>query len=475
MRNSVLSLAVFTMAAAAHAEPTHEDPSAPDPAPPAESRQDGTPPRIAAEPTPSEAQTPVLSKWSTALFGFAELDIIGDSTQSYNDVAGNTALKRPGTWGAEHGRVMMGVRNSRLGFKFASPSYHGVKASGVVEADFLGNQPSDVSEAGFWASPPFRIRQALGKLETSVVDLLAGQYWQLFGWEPLFFPNSVQIQPLPGQVSVRTPQLRVSKKLESHSLGLEAAMAASRPAQRDAAVPDGSAGLRVFWKQRKGVHTLGATGTAVDPLSIGVSGILRHFEVPDPAASGADVARRSQTATGWGISVDGLIPVIRATDDDHSNGLTLTGSYVRGAGIADLYSNLSGGMRALALPAGTTSVDVGLVGFDSSGRLRPIEWRSFIVGIQYYFPRGGNFWIAFNYSQIDSDNINELSRSPASVFNTSSPAGVFTRTRWADGNLFWSATPAMRFGFEYAWTQQTYADGGSAHNNRYQLSSFYLF
>ncbi len=223
------------------------------------------------------------------------------------------------------------------------------------------------------------------------------------------------------------------------------------------------------------MHTAGSTGTSVDPLSIGASGILRRFELPDPAASGADVARRSQTAGGWGISANGLVPVIPATEQDRSNGLTLTGSWVRGAGISDLYSSLNGGMKALALPAGTTSIDAGLVAYDDAGVLRPIEWRSFIVGAQYYSPAGGKIWLSVNYAQLNSGNINALSRSPSSVFNASSPAGAFTRTRWADGNLFWDATPAMRFGFEYAWTQQTFADGVIAHNNRYQLSIIYLF
>lgn len=476
LRSGALSLAIAAAATAVYAQPAQQQPATPGATPPDKPPETSTPPPVTAQPEqPPAALRAVQSKWSATLFGFAALDMIADSTESFDDVAGNLVLKKPGTWGGSHRRFMMGVRNSRLGFQFSTPKFHGISASGQLEADFRGNQPPEISEAGFWLNPAFRVRHAVGKLETPIVHVLFGQYWHLFGWQPLFNPNTVEIQGVPGEIFSRIPQLRVSRTLESGSFGLEAAVAASRPAQRDSGTPDGSAGLRLFLKPWTGVHTAGSTGTKYDPLSIAASGILRHFEVPDPAASGADVAQRSQTATGWGISVDGLIPVIPATEKDRSNGLTLTGSWVRGEGIADLYSSLTGGMRPLVLPAATAAIDAGLVGYDSAGILRPIAWRSFIVGVQYYFPKGGELWVAFNYSQLNSSNIKDLSRTPAGFFNASSPSSVFTRTRWADGNLFWDATPALRFGFEYAWTQQTFADGVIAHNNRFQLSSFYIF
>jgi hypothetical protein len=48
------------------------------------------------------------------------------------------------------------------------------------------------------------------RLETPVVDVLAGQYWAVLGWATTYHPNSVQIQGLPGQVFSRAPQLRLS-------------------------------------------------------------------------------------------------------------------------------------------------------------------------------------------------------------------------------------------------------------------------
>ena len=46
---------------------------------------------------------------------------------------------------------------------------------------------------------------------------------------------------------------------------------------------------------------------------------------------------------------------------------------------------------------------------------------------------------------------------------------------WFDVNLFWDATPAVRFGAEYSYTKQTYGDGVEAKNTRGQFSAFYIF
>ena len=60
---------------------------------------------------------------------------------------------------------------------------------------------------------------------------------------------------------------------------------------------------------------------------------------------------------------------------------------------------------------------------------------------------------------------------------------------WADGNLFVDVKPALRFGLEYSWFRQRYADADLvaptafftydgkpiADNHRVQLSAFYLF
>jgi len=418
-----------------------------------------------------------MGKWGTTLYGFVEADIISDSTQSFNETAGNATIFKPDTYQGDHSRMQFGVRNSRIGFKLSAPEVGGVKASAVVEMDFLGTQPTNASEQAFFSSPLFRVRHFALKVETPVVDLLMGQYWQLFGWQSTFQPNTVQIQGVPGEVYSRGPQFRLSKTIKAGDAAFEVAVAASRPPQRNSGVPDGQAGLKFTHAGWKGVHTTGATGTAADGIGIGVSGVARRLILADFVAPVNDKTHR-QGATGYGISVDGLIPVISGTVDHRANALSLTGSFVAGTGIADLYSGLTGGVAFPTLPnpdmimpapTYTADIDNGIVTFDSSGNMHTINWQSYIVGIQYYLPIiDGRTWVAANYSRMKSTNA--LRYTPAA-----GDAKIFDRSFWWDVNLFFDATKAVRFGAEYSSFNQTYGDGKDAKNERFQFSGFFIF
>src|SRR5690348_7926180 len=73
-------------------EPTMPPPSAApavtgQPAPPA-------PPAESAKPGPAPSPTGVSTKWSATLYGFAEVDIMRDSTQSFSDSPGNGLVVR---------------------------------------------------------------------------------------------------------------------------------------------------------------------------------------------------------------------------------------------------------------------------------------------------------------------------------------------------------------------------------------------
>ncbi|HLK89002.1 MAG TPA: hypothetical protein VKZ18_03855, partial [Polyangia bacterium] len=326
------------------------------------------PPPAPPAPTPSPLAN-MMSKFSATFYGFAEFDAIWDSTQSFNDLAGNAVIlhqSAPATatmpnpttpYGAENGRTTFGARNSRVGFKLKGPDSDMIKTSAVVEADFLGNQPQGspapagspaVSEGSFYTSPAFRMRHYYFKMETPIVDVLAGQYWQLFGWQSMFHPNTVEIQGVPGQIYSRSPQLRLSKAIKSDVINVEIAAAASRPPQRNSELPDGQLGVRLVLNQWKGMHTAGAAGSAIDGASIGFSTVGRRFKVPNFAAAPTS----SVTLNGYGYSVDALVPIIPATDVNHpDNALTLTGSFVYGQAIADLYTGLSGGAAFAAPPA----------------------------------------------------------------------------------------------------------------------------
>jgi hypothetical protein len=433
-----------------------------------------TAPAAAATPesAPPADEHSLTTKVDASLYGFVELDVVGDSTQSFNERAGNVLVARPGTYAGEHERLMLSARHTRLGIKLDGPATERVKTSATVEMDFFGNQPPSppLTEASFFQSPTLRLRHGWFKVETPVVDVLAGQTWSLFAWGNTFQPNTVEIQGVPGEVYVRSPQLRLSRKLLGDPVELELALAASRPPQRDAAVPDGQGGIKLSVGSWKGVHTPGATTTKTDPLTLGLSAVVRGFGVPTFTAQPVNEVRK----TGWGVSLDGLLPIIPGTAEQRGNTLTLNASFVTGTGIVDLYQDLTGGVTFPSLPnpmmlspAPTYPADIdnGLVFFDAAGALRTVDWRSLLLGLQYYLPPSGALWISGNASWMSSGNIAD----------SGTASQLVKRTLWADLNLFGRLGEAVRVGAEYAWFRQTYADGVKAVNHRVQVSFFYVF
>jgi hypothetical protein len=443
----------------------------PNAAPAAPAAAPNIPPAPIPAPDATASKPAEEKSWLPTFYGFVELDVIGDSTQSFNDLAGNALIARPGSYAADHGRLTFGARNSRLGFKLAAPAYGEIHASAVLEMDFLGNQPSGTAESAVFTSPLVRMRHMALKLENPYVDVLLGQSWQLFGWQPYFHPNTVDIQGVPGQVYSRSPQVRLSHRFKGDAVDFELAAAASRPPQRDSLTPDGQAGARLYVNGWKGARTAGSTSTSVDSAAVGVSGVMRRVDVPEFSATPkADLSK-----LGWGVSFDLLMPIVPATAEDRGNALTLSSSFIRGEGISDLFTGLNGGFTAFPTPAQPAmatatkpypaDIDNGIVMFDKNGNLHTIGWQSFMVGLQYYLPPSGKVWLSANYSRMKSHNAASLGTA----------ASVFDKSQWADVNLFWDAIPQVRFGLEGAWFEQTYADAKKAHDYRVQFSSFYLF
>ncbi len=473
-------------------QPTPPNPPTPPtpPNPPDNPPQPPPPDQHVIAPVPPEPPPPekkpepmIKSKWDASIYGFVELDSIYDSTQGLNDLAGNSTIARPKTYTGDHGETMFGARNSRIGFKLGAPPHDGIKASAQLEMDFLGNQAGTpqtatglVSEQQFWQNPGFRVRHMNVKLETPALDFLFGQYWQLFGWQSAFHTNSVQIQGLPGQVYSRSPQIRISKTIKAGDMAIDVAVAASRPPQRASATPDGQAGIKFTHNGVKALHTAGSTGTAVDGLSIGASVVGRRFAVNNFQAT----SNKQVVANGYGLSLDALIPVIPSNKEKKGTALTLTGSFTTGAGIADLYQSLSGGVGnpglpnpGMATPAPTyqPNIDGGMVQWfkdasDPTGfSLHAIQWTAYIAGFQFYLPPSSKVWISGNYSHTTSDNAHYFG-AKTKIWDTES---------FADGNLFLDVTPAVRFGFEFAWTDQTFVDKTDAIDYRGQFSAFFLF
>jgi hypothetical protein len=452
----------------------------------------------------ADAGSVVVGKWATTIYGFVEGDLIHDTTSSFNDLAGNAQVLRPGgaaapaaappavqstpTYGGDHGQTQMSVRNSRLGLRLRVPGTADVRPSALFEMDFLGNQPA-VSEASFFTSPTMRIRHAMFRVETPIVDVLVGQYWHLFGWQSVYHPNTVEIQGVPGELYSRTPQLRLSHAFKTNLVNVEVALAAMRPPARGSEVPEGEAGVRVSTDRWAGMHTAGATGTAIMPASIAVTGDYRRFEVPEASSLAPTTFVEKDSGA---LAVDAFLPILPATEDRRDNALSLTGELVYGYGISDLYSGMNSGVMFPFIPntaglnpapAWPQNIDNGLVTYDlGQFALHPIQWTSYLVGVEYYLPGlRGKAWVSANYSHIHSSNTRDFARpssaapNPTSYYYLTSEAQVRESEDWFDVNLFVDPVASVRVGLEGAAFYDKYVDGLTAINYRGQLSGFFVF
>jgi hypothetical protein len=433
---------------------------------------------------PPDAPAGVKGKWNPTFYGFIEFDMIHDSTQSFSSACpGYVLIAKPGTFAGEHGRTIFDPRATRFGFKLAAPEMDGMKATGAIEVDFFGNQlptnygtaSSGISEGATYTNGLLRLRHAYVKVETPYVDVLAGQYWQLFGWAPFYLPVTTQIPGLPGLPFGRNPQFRLSRTFKTDAVNIELAAAAVRPPQRNSSYPDAQGGVRLMLNKWRGVIAYGAVGGAFleMPGGLGVSGLYRRFKVAEFVA--APTARKE--TEGGGVSVDVFMPIIPSTMNSKGNALNVTANFTYGKGIADMYSpGVPGGAGFPALPNPTGAspaptwsgqdIDNGILTYDLAGNIYRMKWQTFFVGGQYYLPPSGRVWIAGNYGQAKSSNIANFDLAPEKV--------VKKYTFW-DAVLYVNVVGPANIAAEFCQEKQTYGDDKTAKNNRVVLSTFYTF
>jgi hypothetical protein len=218
----------------------------------------------------------------------------------------------------------------------------------------------------------------------------------------------------------------------------------------------------------------------LNPLSIGVSGIGRRFEV----AQFVEFPGGSNTLNGWGVAVNGFVPVIPAKKiKDRGNSLSITGEFSTGTGISDMYNgDLTGGALFPVLPNPQQrtlpsnpppifpqNIDSGIVTYDANGKLQTIDWQAFLVGAQYYLPvLQGRIWISGNYSELKSNNIVKLTPIPAR-------SSVYSKARYIDGNLFMGITEQLQVGYSFQFVEQTFGDGVKAKNYRNEGAVHFFF
>jgi hypothetical protein len=486
-----------------------------------------------------------LRGWKATLYGFLELDAIRDSTQSFGDSVGNTPLLRTDgstpaelpntaqpynyTFSSKNPRVMFTPRNTTFGLKLEPPEIVSTKVTGVLEFDFFGNQPGNplsqttatsTTESSYFSSASPRMRHAYVDVKSPIIDVMAGQAYNLFGWQPLFFPPTDSFLGIPNMIFDRRAQLRLTKRIETPAINVTLAGAALRPAQADGGFPDLVGAILFQANGWKGAHMLGPSEPKYDPLSFGVSTVYRQFAVSEfiDNAGAPRVSSQDAKASGRGFSFDALIPVIPVRDPkDRSNGLTITASYVVGEGIGDLYTGgLTGGI-VFPNPHGqqgdfqgtyASNIDPGVVQYaivtqgnppqpihdvdgNFVGILRTIDWETYTVGLQYYLPfLEGRAVITGNYSHAYSDNVQQ---QPTNVYANEKAAGgdptrTFKAANYYDANLFVGLTDSFKVALSWQHVEQIFLASGAAtlgqpvvmrdspeHNDRFEISTFFFF
>ncbi len=122
---------------------------------------------------------------------------------------------------------------SRLTGRITAPDAFGAKVSGILEADFFGNE-----NAAFIDANGFRLRHAFAKLDWEKAELIAGQYWHPF-FIPACFSGVISFNTgAPFQPFSRNPQARLTYK--PGKVNLTGVVSS----QRDFTSPGGSAPLR---------------------------------------------------------------------------------------------------------------------------------------------------------------------------------------------------------------------------------------
>jgi hypothetical protein len=431
----------------------------------------------------AQAEIQIFSSndWRFSTSGFIETDVIQDSTESFRETIGNSPVARATTVAGDHGRSQLSIRNSRLAFNVDGPLIDDWKNRAYLELDFMGFDPATGNgntENSFFSSPTTRVRHAFLEFHNDRWQILAGQTWGLFGWQPYYFLATTDISPVPATIYGRVAQVRGMRTFHLSEISdLQAAVALARPPQSDGGAPDLQAGVRWSCSSRQsGFVSTSSAPYKTQPMSVGLSGLVRQYRVPDSAQG-------VTTAAGSALALNTMVPILTSSDGKSLRGtMTLTGEFSTGRGDGDQFSQWTGGTAPQlatattgfykALPAKPT-LDGGLGDYDDSGAFQLIQLQTYNLQLQYHLPTERQQWVTLGVGVLQSHNVDSLSQG--GFASTSSGNLIYDRERVLFLNYFQNVTPQLRIGAEYAYVDTHFADGENASNNRYQVSAFYLF
>ncbi len=430
------------------------------------------------------------------IHGFAELDAIQDDTHSFAEVVGNGPVLKAGTYTGNNGESLASMRDSRLSFLATAPLIDGWKTKGYVEVDFKGYDPaptymsaptsltSTYSEASWYTYPTLGLRHAYVSAEKDGLNIMAGQYWTLFGWNMEYILASVSVAPYMGVLYERTPQLRVSDTLGlGEDVKVQLAVSADRPEQRDSQTPNLNGALKFSiggWNGRFGLAT-GPVNTV--PFSVVVSGTDRNYTWP---TSGDNPGNYDLNNYTWAqsLAIDALIPLLPFDGEDGPSAVA-TGEWTTGTGDGDMFPYWTGGLPALAnannSASGTAApnLDAGIAGFDPNNNFTLIKVQSWNGQVQIHGPKSWGTFLTVGYGEIFSPNIGGLSAWSPTLKTPALVAGSYNDDQVMFANLMHDFTSNIRVAVEYARIATNYIHAGETDQlwlgHRCQVSAWYRF
>ena len=392
--------------------------------------------------------------------GFAELDYIFDDTQmglGTETIGDNAQIPHPGTVAQRNGQSQFSPRNSRFDF-LAQQTVDGWLTKGYIEGDFLG--ANNAAENKEYTQPTFRIRHAFLDIQKDGWDIMAGQYWTLFGWNMDNVLATLDVSPIMGSLYQRTPRLSVMKTFGNNDVQAQLAVDAERPEQASSSVPNFNGGIRFSWNGMKAQFAYATGGSKLVPLSVGISGRLATYSY----LNGAVV----NDVTAQGVAVDAQIPLLAITDPSHNDDSTLilTGEWLGGKGVGDALNGWNGGN---ATTPGITNLGDGNLDQGDAGTLgaafKLIDDQSWNAQLQFHLPQSIGTYMTVGYGETYGDNVIGLTGTTYNDVN-----GMFV-------NVVQDFTNNVRAGIEYSRFDDHYIGGAGSNaiDHRLQLSTWYRF
>ncbi|HTC21798.1 MAG TPA: hypothetical protein VK859_13165, partial [bacterium] len=294
---------------------------------------------------------------SVEIHGFAELDYIFDDTQmglGTETIGDNAQIPHAGGAAQNNGQTQFSPRNSRFDF-LAQSMVDGWATKGYIEGDFLG--VNNTAEKNEYTAPTFRLRHAYMDAQNDGWDIMAGQYWTLFGWNMDNVLATLDVSPIMGTLYERTPRLGVMKTFGDDAQ-LQIALDAERPEQAFSSVPNFNGGIRLKLNGMKAQFAYATGDSKLVPLSVGISGTARYYAYLPAGAGNINYVNLK----GDGVAIDAQIPVLTTTEATKKDDPTVivTGEWMAGKGVADALNGWNGG--GAATPGNFPSLDAGLVG-----------------------------------------------------------------------------------------------------------------